>query len=141
MSQVVVDGSLYWKGDSDQPELRFTQSGIAMVSFDVAFYQGKDTKKGYVRVTCFRDLAEHVAESFKQGDDVVVVGKLSHRRWETDNGARTELSVNADIVGASARWGTVASTRPDSGGPSRERGTPYGSKPAAPPEDQLEAPF
>ena len=62
------------------PELRFTQSGAAVCDFGLAWnqrsQQGED-KAHYFEITCWRDLAENVAESVTRGMRVVVYGRLA----------------------------------------------------------------
>jgi len=112
MNTVTVEGNAYY-GKDKKPELRFTASGMAMLTFSVGFYQGKDKEKGFISVTCFRDMAEHVAQSVQHGDSVVVVGRLDHRKWEGKNGGigGSALGVVADAVGPSLRWNTVTVDR------------------------------
>ncbi len=103
------------------PELRFTPSGQqAVVNFSVAVnrrYQDR-TSQEWVEVTSFfdvaawNDLAEHIAQSFKQGDRVMVAGRIEQRSWETPEGdKRSKLEVTATEVGASTRFATVAITK------------------------------
>lgn len=100
----------------DDPELRFTQSGIAVASFTVM--QTKREKQGdqYVdgaknglRVTVWRDQAENTAESIGKGDRVTVTGRLEPQQWQDrqsgDNRYGWEL--NADEVAVSLRWATA----------------------------------
>lgn len=97
------------------PELRFTPSGKAVANFTVAHTpQRKDGDKWvdgdplFVRVSCWNQLAEHVAESFKKGHRVTVRGALYARNWETDQGEkRTSIEMTADDVAASVKYATV----------------------------------
>lgn len=97
------------------PELRFTQSGLAVASFSIA--QNDKKKDGeeevhYFDVTCFRRMAENVAESLTKGDKVSVQGTLRQRRWETDEGdKRSKVEVVADDVAVSLQWATAAPVR------------------------------
>jgi single-strand DNA-binding protein len=59
-------------------------------------------------VTCWRDLAEHVAESVGKGNRVVVYGRLDQNTWETKDGdKRSKVRIVADEVAASLRWATA----------------------------------
>ena len=66
------------------PELRFTPSGSPVANFGVAVnrrWQNRQTQEweeqtSFFDVTCWRDLAENVAESLDQGARVVVTGRL-----------------------------------------------------------------
>ena len=90
------------------PELRFTASGIAVTDFGVAWNtKDKDGNESvsFFDVTCWRDLAEHVAESLGKGLRVVVYGRLDQDTWENDDGdKRSKVKVIADEVAPSLRW-------------------------------------
>lgn len=96
------------------PELRYTPSGVAAVSFTVASTarvldrasgQWKDGDTLFMRCTAWRDCAEHAAQSLGKGDRVIVTGRLRQRSWETDAGERhTAVELVADEVGTSLRY-------------------------------------
>jgi len=103
------------------PELRFTASGIAVADFGVAWNtKDKDGNESvsFFDVTCWRDLAEHVAESLGKGLRVVVYGRLDQDTWENDDGdKRSKVKIIADEVAPSLRWATANVERtPRSGG-------------------------
>jgi single-strand DNA-binding protein len=93
------------------PELRFTASGIAVTDFGVAWNtKDKDGNESvsFFDVTCWRDLAEHVAESLGKGLRVVVYGRLDQDTWENDDGdKRSKVKIIADEVAPSLRWATA----------------------------------
>ncbi len=102
-------------------ELRYTASGIAVTEFGVAWNsKDKDGNESvsFFDVTCWRDLAEHVAESLGKGSRVIVHGRLDQNTWETKDGdKRSKVRVLADDVGPSLRWATANVERtPRSGG-------------------------
>ena len=69
--------------------------------------QGED-KPHYFEITCWRDLAENVAESVTRGMRVVVYGRLDYQSWESQNGEkRSTIKVLADEVSPSIRWATA----------------------------------
>ena len=108
------------------PELRFTPSGAAVVSLRVACNdryqdaQGQwvDADPTFVNVSAWRGLAENVAESLHKGDQVVVVGVLQGRTWESeDHERRSANDVTASYVGAGLSYGTATVARkPRKGG-------------------------
>ena len=110
------------------PELRFAQSGMAIAQFGVAWNrkrQDQEDEVSFFDVTCFRQLAENVAESLKKGARVVVYGTLQQRSWETDHGdRRSKVEILADDVAPSLRWATAEVTRNESrgGGDHRSEG-------------------
>ncbi len=109
----------------DDPELRFTPSGVAMarVRFAVSRrYRDRNDEwqeeTSFFGGTCWRDMAENVAESLQKGMRVIVTGRLEQRSWETQEGdKRSIIEVRIDDIGPSVRWATASVTRtPRSGG-------------------------
>lgn len=108
---------------TSEPELRFTQSGAAVVTFSVADNpRKKDQQSGqwengdstFYRVQAWRQQAENIAESFNKGDRVVVVGELQNRRYEGREGEiRFSLEINANAVAADTRFATVQIRKAD----------------------------
>ena len=92
-------------------ELRYTASGIAVTEFGVAWNsKDKDGNESvsFFDVTCWRELAEHVAESLGKGNRIIVHGRLDQNTWETKDGdKRSKVRVMADDVGPSLRWATA----------------------------------
>ena len=100
------------------PELRYTSNGSAVTSFGLAWNQrssqGGEEKAHYFDVTCWRELAENVAESISRGSRVVVYGRLDYRSWENENGEkRSAVQIVADEVAPSIRWATAEVTKID----------------------------
>ena len=60
-------------------------------------------------ITCWKETAENVVESFRKGDRVLVSGRLEHSRWEDRKTGekRSKVGVVADEVAATTRWATV----------------------------------
>jgi single-strand DNA-binding protein len=70
----------------DDPELRFTNTGIAVTNLRVAVTQRiqqdgewRDGDTSFLRVNVWRSQAEHLAESLGKGDRVMVTGRLQQR--------------------------------------------------------------
>ena len=105
---------------TDDPELRFTPSGAAVANFTVAVNrryknqdgQWEDKLDGFFRCSCWRDMAENVAESLKKGSRVVVVGRLQQRSWDDQDGnKRSAFEIQVDEVGPSLRWASASVTK------------------------------
>jgi single-strand DNA-binding protein len=102
---------------TDDPELRYLASGVAVCKFRVAStprVKDKDTgewKDGeglFLACSVWRDAAEHVAESLQRGARVIVQGRLKQRSYETKEGEkRTVYELDVDEVGPSLRWATA----------------------------------
>lgn len=106
---------------TSDPELRFTASGVAAASFTIASTprlfdkQANEWKDGdtlFLRSTCWRDLAENVAESLVKGSRVIAQGRLVQRSFETREGEkRTVVELQVEEIGPSLRNATATVTR------------------------------
>jgi single-strand DNA-binding protein len=97
---------------TDQPEVRYTEGGIARAMFRVAVSDRRDQEPSFFTVVVWRDQAEHVAESLAKGSRVVVLGRLQPRSWTAEDGsARSTVEVVAEELGPSLRWATATTTR------------------------------
>ena len=101
---------------TEAPELRYTASGAPLCRLRLAVsrrWRNKQTgeweeEAHFFAGSCWRDLAENVAESFNKGDRVIVVGRLQQRSWETSEGERRSLvEVAVTDMGPSLRWATA----------------------------------
>jgi single-strand DNA-binding protein len=114
------------------PELRFTPSGAAVCNFSMAVNHRRFDRQAnqwvedgtdWHRVTCWRQMAENVAESFNKGDRVIVWGRFKSRQFETREGQRiTVWEVTADEIGHSCKFGTTTQKRPDRSGQQQSSG-------------------
>lgn len=102
------------------PELRYTPTGQATATFGLAVnrrWQNRQTQAweeatSFFDIVCWRELAEHAAESLGRGSRVIVIGRMEQRSWETQDGdKRSKVEVIADEVGPSLRWATAQVTR------------------------------
>ena len=98
------------------PELRFTPTGKAVVSFTIAHTprvqregEWKDGTPTFLRCELWGPAAENVAESFGKGARVVAIGTLRTDEWkDKDTGEkRTAVKLTVDEIGASVQYATV----------------------------------
>ena len=131
------------------PELRFTQGGIALCEFGLAWNlrkQNGEDEAMFFNVTCWRTLAENVAESLGKGARVIVTGRLNWRSWESEAGEkRNAIDIQAEEIGPSLQWASaevVRNERHDGGSPrdSTNLGGPPSSG-SSPPPPTDEEPF
>lgn len=124
-NSVTVVGNL-----TRDPELKFTNSGSAVVRFSLAvnhrWYNNQsqefDEKANFFDVVAWGKLAENVAESLAKGDRVIAMGRMDWQSWENDNGdKRTKVEIVADAVGPDLLWATAEPTKNErsEGGSSR----------------------
>ena len=135
------------------PELRFTQGGMAVANFGIAWNKRKqdgEEEVSFFNVSCFRQLAENVAESLTKGSRVVVYGMLQQRSWDTPEGdRRSAVEIIADDVAPSLKWASAEirknEFRGEGGGQGGGGGGGGGNRPAAnqapPAYDMDEEPF
>jgi len=69
------------------PEIFYTSEGEAVASFNMAFKSSKK-KTGWIKVTCFRKLAEIAEKYLHKGARIGIVGTLDQQKWETDEGVQ-----------------------------------------------------
>ncbi len=108
------------------PEIRYTQSGVAVASFTIASTprtydrasgEWKDGEALFLRGTVWRDFAEHVSKSLTKGMRVIASGSLRQRSYETREGEkRTSYELDIDEIGPSLRYATASVTRTSSSG-------------------------
>ena len=108
----MTEASVSFAGNlTDDPEVRYTDSGIARAMFRVAVSGRREQEASFFTVIVWRDQAEHAAESLGKGSWVVVVGRLQQWAWTAEDGsARSVVEVVAEELGASLRWATATTT-------------------------------
>lgn len=116
------------------PEMRYTQSGVAFTTFNVAvndFRRGKDGQDeehtDWFRVTCWRGLAEIANNYLQRGSQVFVEGRFRTSEW-TGNDGQTRMSLEVDANNMQL----LARSRED--GPAGDKGGGGGSGPTPEPE-------
>jgi len=128
---------------TSDPELRYTQNGLAVANFTVASTEKvfdkqtngfKDGKKLFMRCSVWREFAEHVAGSLTKGNRVIVVGKIATREYDDKEGnKRSSIELDVDSIGPDLRFATAQITRT-----ARDGGS---AAPSASPQAQVEEPW
>ena len=89
------------------PEMRYTQSEVAVCSFSLATSETyrdrnsgeKVTQTEWHNIVLWRKLAETAGKYLRKGSQVYIEGKLRTRKWEDQNGAtRYTTEVVADTM-------------------------------------------
>jgi single-strand DNA-binding protein len=70
-----------------------------------------DGEPSWFTVVAFRQLAEHLAESLRKGQRVIVDGQLRVSNWERDGKSGTNVEVIAADVAPSLLFGTATFTK------------------------------
>ena len=88
-NKVILGGRL-----TADPELKTTQSGIAVVSFSVAVNRrytknsAQQNETDFFNVTAWRQTAEFVSRYFRKGSSICVVGTIQNSTWTDQQGAK-----------------------------------------------------
>lgn len=130
------------------PELRYTQAGLAVANFTVAATprsfdrQANEWKDGdalFMRCSVWREFAEQVAGSLTKGSRVIVQGRLTQRSYETQQGEkRTSIELQVDAIGPDLRYATATVIRVQRG---QGGGQMQGGQQFAQPQQQAQEPW
>lgn len=94
LNKVILGGRL-----TADPELKQTQSGIAVVTFRMAVNRrassGQQPEVDFFTVTAWRSTAEFVNRFFKKGSSICVIGSIQNRSWTDQQGQKRYMT---DIV-------------------------------------------
>ena len=96
MNKLTIIGNV-----TKDPTLRATPQGISVCDFTVAVNRrkGGENDTDFFRVTAWRQLGENCAKYLAKGRKVCVVGAVSARTYQTNDGqTRVSLEVVADDV-------------------------------------------
>lgn len=124
LNKVVLCGRL-----TADPELKQTQSGVAVCSFSVAVnrrYQkdAESQQTDFINVVAWRQQAEFVTRYFRKGSSICVVGTIQTRSWTDNQGQkRYATDVVADEINFVDSKGE---------GASNQGGNPYAAESYAP---------
>ncbi|MCX7445852.1 single-stranded DNA-binding protein [Corynebacterium sp. P7003] len=110
----------------EDPELRFTPSGVAVANFRVASTPRRfdsqtskwvDGEPVFLAGSIWRQAAENAVETLHKGMRVIVVGILEQRSYETKSGEkRSVYEIKADEIAPSLKYATATVTRNEKGG-------------------------
>lgn len=118
------------------PELRYTQSQIAVASFSLAVERDFKAQNGekatdFFDIVAWRNTAEFVNNYFSKGRMMIVAGRLQTRKWQDRDGNNR---VAVEVVAESCYFGD---SKKDNGGDAYSGGSyggaPGGSQPSYPP--------
>lgn len=97
MNKVILTGNL-----TNNPQVRFTQSGKAVAMFSIAVNDGfgDNQKTYYPNIVVWGKTAETVGNNLVKGSKVGVVGKLTTRSYDNSAGQKVYVTeVVADMYG------------------------------------------
>ena len=129
MNKVILMGRL-----TADPELKTTQSGVAVSSFSIAVDrdyapEGGERQADFINIVTWRKTAEFVSRYFQKGKPIIVFGEIQIRKYEDKTGqTRYATDVVADEVkfvlsDGTQRHGDNATGNEAPGGNSHNAGT------------------
>lgn len=81
------------------PEVRYTQSQKAVVSFTIACDRDKGEGTDFIDCVAWEKTAEFISKYFFKGSMIIVCGHLNQRSWEDKDGKkRSSYEVTAERV-------------------------------------------
>ena len=101
INKVILMGRL-----TRDPELRHTGKGTPVTTFSIAIDNGYGDNKrtDFVNCIAWNKTAEFVTKNFVKGKMIIVIGRITTRSWETQDGNRayaTEVIANEVNFGES----------------------------------------
>jgi single-strand DNA-binding protein len=94
INKIILIGNL-----GQDPELRYTSSGVAVASFSMATSESWKDQDGNVqektqwhKLVAWRKLAEIVGEYLKKGSKVYVEGRIQYRSYDDKNGVKKDIT-------------------------------------------------
>lgn len=134
MNKVFLIGNL-----TKDPEMRSTQSGVAVCNFTIAVNRRFKKENGeqetdFLNVVAWRQLAELCAKYLAKGRKVAVTGNIQTRTYEAKDGSkRTTWDIVADEVEFLTPQNQQRSTQSEPGAyttaASKDSGTAYAPQP------------
>ena len=102
------------------PELKTTQSGVAVTSFTLAVDRkgktGEEKQCDFITIVAWRQTAEFISKYFKKGQAILVSGELQTRSWQDSNGNKryaTEVVASEATFCEAKRDGEGNNTTPN----------------------------
>lgn len=100
-----------------EPELRSTQSGISVLSFQIAVdrnyqAQGQERQADFIDCVAWRQTADFISRYFHKGSMIAVEGSIQTRNYTDKNGNNRKavevIANNVSFCGSKAETGTGA---------------------------------
>ncbi len=145
MNKVILIGRL-----TRDPEVRYTQSGVAVATFTLAVdrrYAKRDANDGqptadFIPIVCWRKLAEICGNNLVKGRRVGVEGRMQVRTYDAQDGSKRYVTeVVADEVefldskGSAGEGGSFGA--PHAAAPAPAQGAPQGGFGQSIPEEEI----
>ena len=94
LNKVILGGRI-----TNDVELKQTPSGLGVCSFTIAVARkyGKDQQTDFINCVAWRNTAEFIANYFRKGASICIVGNIQTRSWDDKTGKKqyaTEVIVD-----------------------------------------------
>ena len=105
INKVVLMGRL-----TRDPEMRHTNSGTPVTTFSIAINSGygENQRTDFVNCIAWNKTAEFVTKYFTKGKMIIVIGRISTRSWETQDGKRAYAT---EVVAKEVSFGETKSSQ------------------------------
>lgn len=93
---------------AQEPEIRYTQGGAPVASFDLAVQvpsKNKDAAPDYIPIVCWRERAEFCGRYLSKGRQIVVEGRISTRKWKDEKTGQNRKAV--EVVASNIYFATA----------------------------------
>lgn len=118
LNKAILQGRL-----TKDPELRYTQSNIPVISFTIAvnrdFKPSGQPDVDFIECVAWNKTAEFVSQWFTKGSMIIVTGRIQVRNWEDKNGNKR---ISTEIATDQVHFGE---SKKSSGGNSKARNNNY----------------
>lgn len=93
------------------PELRHTGNQTPVCSFSIAINNGygENQHTDFVNCTAWNKTAEFVSNYFTKGKMIIVIGRISTRSWETQDGKKVYAT---EVIASEVSFGESKSENP-----------------------------
>lgn len=119
VNKVILVGRL-----GNDPEIRYTQQGVAVTNFNIATSESWTDKNGqkqekteWHRIVVWGKIAELCSQYLQKGRQVFVEGRLQTRQWEDKEGSKRYTT---EVVGSTVQFLDRGTDRPSSSNTSSE---------------------
>lgn len=114
LNRVILIGRL-----TRDPELRYTPSGVAVTTFTLAVdrpftNQNGERETDFIKIVCWRRVAETVAQYMSKGRLVAVDGRMQVRTYDAQDGSRRWIT---EVVAETVRFLEKANSNNSSNAP------------------------
>ena len=105
INKVILMGRL-----TRDPEMRHTNSGTPVTTFSIAIDNGYGDNKrtDFVNCLAWNKTAEFVTKYFTKGKMIIVIGRITTRSWETQDGKRAYAT---EVVAQEVNFGESKSSQ------------------------------